>query len=231
METKKIINRELSRMEAFRLLSECYFLPNPVLSEVLDNLELLLGNVSKSASNCVRHMRKEAENGLDLEALKIDFAKLFVGPYKLLAAPYGSVYLDDGRTLMGNSTLDVKNRYREEGLDTGKNFKDAPDHITAELEFMYYLIYKEIEAVSNSDMEAAIGFIQKQKCFLESHLIAWVPEFAGNIIENADTLFYQNLAKATQSFLIENYQVVCATLDSGQFNSEKRIEINSLRVQ
>ena len=112
----------------------------------------------------------------------------------------------------------------------GWYFKDAPDHITAELEFLYYLIFKEIEAFSNSDIETAIGFIQKLKSFLEDHLMAWVPEFANSIIEHAETPFYPNLAKATQMFLKENYQVVCSVLDSGQLNSEKHVEINSLRV-
>ncbi len=51
-----------------------------------------------------------------MEPLKVEFSKLFVGPYKLFAAPYGSVYLDDERKVMGDSTLDVKNRYREAGL-------------------------------------------------------------------------------------------------------------------
>jgi TorA maturation chaperone TorD len=126
-----------------------------------------------------------------------------------LATPYGSVYLDGERKMMGGSTLDVRSRYREAGLDTAKNFKDAPDHISAELEFMYYLIFKEIEAFAESDTEAAMGFIQKQKSFLEDHLMAWVPEFAKNIIENAENPFYPNLAKATESFLQENYQIVC----------------------
>jgi len=133
---------------------------------------------------------------------------------------------------MGDSTLDVKNRYREAGLNTAKNFKEAPDHIVAELEFMYYLIFKEVEALSSSDTEAAIGCIQKQRSFLEDHLMSWVPEFAGNIIEHAETLFYQNLAKATETFLKENYAVVCSVLDSVsmRLNQEKHIEINSLRV-
>lgn len=231
METKNLLNHELSRMEAFRLLSECYFLPNPDLSDTLDNLELHLANVSETAANCVRRMRKEIQNGQNFEALKVDFARLFVGPYKLLAPPYGSVYLDDGRTIMGDSTLDVKNRYREEGLDTAKNFKDAPDHITAELEFMYYLIFKEIKAFSNSDIETAIGFIQKQKSFLEDHLMAWMPEFANSIVEYAENTFYPNLAKATEAFLKENYQVICSVLYSGPLNSEKHVKINSLRLQ
>ena len=131
---------------------------------------------------------------------------------------------------MGDSTLDVKNRYREAGLDTAKNFKDAPDHISAELEFMYYLIFKEIEAFSKADLDSAFGFIQKQKFFLEDHLMSWVPQFANSIIEYAENPFYPNLANAVTSFLKENYEIVCELLDSQNRNPEKDVEINSLRV-
>lgn len=168
-----------------------------------------MGNVCEAAVESIQNMRSAFDAGADLEPLKVDFAKLFVGPFKLLAAPYGSVYLEGERKMMGDSTLDARSRYREAGLDTAKNFKDAPDHISAELEFMYYLIFKELEAFADSDTETAMGFIQKQKSFLEDHLLAWVPEFAGQIIENAQNPFYPNLAKATESFLQENYQVVC----------------------
>ena len=232
METKNLLNHESSRMETFRLLSDCYFLPVPGLSEKLENLEINMADVCEPAAESIQNMRKEFETHTNLEPLKVDFSKLFVGPYKLFAAPYGSVYLNGERKIMGDSTLEVKNRYREAGLDTAKNFKDAPDHISAELEFMYYLIFKEVEAFSNSDAETAMNFVQKQKSFLEDHLMAWVPEFAGSIIEYAENPFYQNLAKATEAFLKENYQFVCSVLDSGsvKLNSEKHVEINSLRV-
>ena len=232
METKNLLNHETSRMGAFRLLSDCYFMPDPGLSEKLENLELNMADVCEPAVGFIQSMRKEFEAGANLEPLKVVFSKLFVGPYKLFATPYGSVYLDGERKIMGDSTLDVKNRYREAGLDTAKNFKDAPDHISAELEFMYYLIFKEIESFSNSDIESAIDFIQKQKDFLEHHLMAWVPGFANSIIDSAENPFYPNLAKATQAFLKENYRIVCSVLDfvSMQLNSKKLVEINSLRV-
>jgi TorA maturation chaperone TorD len=209
METKNLLNHESSRMKSFRLLSDCYFIPEPGLSEKLEKLESNMANVCEAAARSIQNMRKELKTGDRLESIRVDYAKLFVGPFKLLAAPYGSVYLDRERQMMGDSTLDVKSRYREAGLDTAKNFKDAPDHISAELEFMYFLIFKEIEAFADSDTETAMGFIQKQKSFLEDHLMAWVPHFAENIIQNAKNPFYPNLAKATQTFLQENYQVVC----------------------
>ena len=217
-------------MAAFRLLSDCYFLPDPGLSEKLENLESNMADVCQPAAESVQNMRKEFEAGADIEPLKVDFSKLFVGPYKLSAAPYGSVYLEGERKMMGESTLDAKNRYLKAGLNTSTNFKDAPDHISAELEFMYYLIFKEIEALSNSDAETAIGFIQEQKSFLEDHLMAWVPNFANCIIENAENLFYANLAKATTAFLNENYRIVCTVLEIQHPNSEKHVKTNSLRV-
>lgn len=230
MQTKNLLNHESSRMEVFRVLSDCYFLPDPGLIEKLKNLEFNTANVCEPAFGFVQKMRKEFETDADLEAFKVEFSRLFVGPYEMPAAPYGSVYLEEGRKMMGDSTLDVKIRYREAGLNTAKTFKDAPDHISAELEFMYYLIFKEIEAFSKSYTETAIDFIQKQKSFLEDHLMFWVPQFTANIIENAETSFYQNLAKATETFLKENYEIVCAVLDSKESNSEKSVGINSLRV-
>ena len=230
METKNLLKYEASRMEAYRLLSDCHFMPNEGLTAKLEALEVKVSDVCKPAIEFVRNMRKTFESGAQIEPLKVDYAKLFVGPFKLFAAPYGSVYLDGERKVMGDSTLDVQNRYRQAGLDTAGNFKDAPDHIAAELEFMYYLIFKEIESFSNSDPAAAVGSIRKPKSFLKDHLMAWVPEFADNIIKNAENPFYPNLARVTEIFLKENYEIVSRFLDSKKLNSEKPVEINSLRV-
>ena len=230
METENLVNHESSRMTAFRILSDCFFLPDPGLTELLEDLEFNMTNVCKTAVPLIQNMRKEFKAAADLEPLKVDFAKLFVGPYQLSAAPYGSVYLEGERKMMGNSTLDVRERYRDAGLDTAKTFKDAPDHISAELEFMHFLIYKEIEAFGNSDLEMATAFIQKQRSFLEDHLMAWVPEFTANVIEHAETLFYKNLALSTETFLKENYHVVSSAFESGQLKLQDNTKTNSLRM-
>ena len=232
MQTENLVHHESSRMAVFRILSDCFFLPDSGLSEKLEDLEFNMLHVCETAVVFIQEMRKEFRASAKLEHLEVDFSKLFVGPYQLSAPPYGSVYLEIERKMMGDSTQDVRNRYREAGLDTAKTFKDAPDHISAELEFMYYLIFKEIEALSNSNTETAIGFIQKQKSFLEDHLMVWVPEFANNIVGNAENPFYLNLAKVAVIFLNENCRIVSSVLDtvSIQQNSEKHVEINSLRV-
>jgi TorA maturation chaperone TorD len=137
--------------------------------------------------------------------MAIDHARLFVGPFALLAPPYGSVYLEGERRCMGDSTLDVGSRYREVGLGTAPGFNDAPDHIAAELEFMHFLVIREFEAQADGDLERAQYFRQKQGSFLERHLAAWVPNFSRSVEEQAQTEFYQSLAAATRIFIESDF--------------------------
>lgn len=70
--------------------------------------------------------------------LMIEYARLFVGPYSLIAPPYGSYYLDGG-IVMGETTVAVKQIYELAGVMLNENFKDLPDHIITELEFLYII--------------------------------------------------------------------------------------------
>ena len=221
METRNLLKLESSRMEAFRLLSDCYRLPDQALIEKIRRLEMHMVTISEQSAESVQRLCKEFENTPDIELLKIDFSKLFVGPYNLLAPPYGSVYLEGERKIMGDSTLDVISRFREAGLQTSESFKDAPDHISAELEFMYYLIFKELEAFSAAELTTAIGLALEQKAFLENHLVAWVPQFAVSIKNHAENPFYPHLAETTEIFLENSYELVCGFLDAVQPGSKK----------
>ncbi|MFC1866443.1 molecular chaperone, partial [Chloroflexota bacterium] len=129
------------RRDLYKLLSECYYLPDAGLVNKLNNLD------ASGAGYCA-NIGKYCPKIEDIDSLAIDYTKLFVGPYGLLAPPYGSLYLDASDRIMGDSTMDVRNRYAEEGLDIC--LKEAPDHIAIEMEFMYFLIFKEIEAINNN---------------------------------------------------------------------------------
>ena len=223
MDTKNLLNLESSRMETFLLLSDCYRLPDQALLEKISHLENHLANFSESISLIVKQVRSESDANTLIEQLKIDHSKLFVGPYNLLAPPYGSVYLEGERKVMGDSTHDVISRYREAGLQTAESFKDAPDHISAELEFLYYLIFKELEAFSSSELQSAIGYVQKQKAFLEDHLMVWVPVFAVSIKKHAEHPFYTNLAEATETFLGNSYELICAFFHDSQPDSKEPV--------
>jgi TorA maturation chaperone TorD len=204
METDDLISRERARGNAYKLLAECYYLPTLELMRKLSDLAQEMTDVCIEAMLYVKEMHDEIKRLDDLGALSLDFSRLFLGPYKLHAPPYGSVYLDGERQIMGNSTLDVRNKYREAGLDISTDFRNPPDHIAADLEFMYFLIFKEIQALENSDVDVTIDYLEKQRAFLNEHLGAWISDFAAFVEEKADSKFYRNLARATK-VLIEQH--------------------------
>ena len=166
----------------------------------MESLSGLLGRVCPDAAPSAATM-KDALLKYSNEELLIEYAKLFVGPFELKAAPYGSVYLDDGRKIMGDSTLEVTKIYKEEGLSLDKNFKELPDQIAAELDFMYYLGYQEVEALEKNDTDKAAHFLNRQEYFLWTFLDKWVAPFCEKIKQGTENGFYQALAGCLATFI------------------------------
>ena len=135
------------------------------------------------------------------EDLSVEYAKLFIGPYELKAPTYGSVYLDGVRRVMGDSTMEVIGIYQEAGLAIDDEFKELPDHIAVELEFLYYLIYKEVEALEKYGIDQALNFIRHQELFLNKFLGQWVLPFCKKIKEGTDNEFYTALADCLLAFI------------------------------
>ncbi len=206
MRLEDFLVREAARSDVYRGLAECYYLPHKGLARRLKELEYQLGCLESGALSHVLLMCSEVQTGEELEALKVEFAKLFVGPYRLLAPPYGSVYLEGERKVMGNSTMNVIEHYRNVGLDIADNFLDAPDHIAVELEFMHFLVYREVEDIQKNEFEAAIELFNNQKLFLETHLGAWVQDFCPAVEQQAKKDFYHHLAVATRLFVAEEME-------------------------
>ena len=192
MKPKSPLGYNEYRGDAYKLLADCYHLPDEQLVKTLNNLDTSGGGIFLD-------LAKHIPGTSDIDSLLLDYTKLFLGPYGALAPPYGSVYLENMNRVMGNSTIDAKHRYAQEGLSI--NLKEAPDHIAIELEYMYFLVFKEIEAAKNQDPGAATCYQQKQRDFLEAHLGGWVSDFTSKIEAKAQTDFYKNLARITRSFI------------------------------
>lgn len=200
-----ILKIALKRADSYKFLSECYYLPDAELMQKVA--------VAPEIDPLFTELALHAPSDSELDALTIDFTGLFIGPYKLLAPPYGSVYLEDNR-MMGDSTLDIRNLYENEGLDV--IIKDAPDHIAMELEFVYFLISKQIEAIRDDAPQALQSYLLKQSSFLNVHLGRWLPQLAENVQKHAQTEFYRNLASVTDRYVRNDMETLAchANLDS-----------------
>jgi len=212
MDDSAILSIEKHRSDIYRAFSHCYSLPDTGVGNVLKSLEAGLCAIGSNAISHVVLMRSELNTSLTLDDLKIQFSKLFIGPYQLLAPPYGSVYLDDQRQIMGDSTLDVAKRYLGAGLVVDERFKDPPDHIAAELEFIHVLVIEELKCLHGGLAEDAAGCLEQQSDFLVSHIGQWIDAFSGLIIQETNLPYFRYLATATQQFIREDMQRLAETL-------------------
>ena len=230
MEAEMFVRHESIRAEVYKLLAGCYHPPDEALSDKIMILDEKMELICPRARQDIDWNDAEILKTNHTEVLKVEYARLFVGPYTVPAPPYGSVYLETERRMMGDSTMDVVNRYREAGLEMAKDFKEAPDHIAVELEFMHYLISRTIAVFTQNEPDALKANFYQQLSFLKYHLCAWVHEFTMNTAQHAQLKFYQYLAKATNIFLNDDYKFISAAANFEQHKSEKPVEINSLRV-
>jgi TorA maturation chaperone TorD len=205
MNTTDRLQNESRRSECYRLLAALLYPP--------ERSRLLNDGACLTLAGCLDELYPEVPasdqaaimleqlTALDENQLRLDHAALFVGPFALKAAPYGSIYLENGRRLMGDTTVAAMKLYAEAGLEL--TLKEPADHIAIELEFMHYLTSLAAEALAAGQEDAAAELAVKQRRFLTEHLGAWVPPFCAAIVREADTLYYRALADCLNAFVGE----------------------------
>lgn len=195
-----------AREDAYRLLATCFYPPSKVLFEegCIATLADLLAPVAPDAA---QHAADAAVTGdkSSLEALAVEHARLFIGPFQLIAPPYGSIYLDDAKTVMGDSTARVAAFYHSCGLHLADDFHELPDHFAVELEFMSYLAFKQREAEVSGDKAEKMRFVGLQREFLDRFLLPWLEPFTSAVVIDDEAPFYKSIAQCTAAFINADY--------------------------
>ena len=86
-----------------------------------------------------------------------------------------------------------------------------PDHVTAELEFMAYLIDSTGEAVTDRERRS---LEKAQADFLGLHLLSWWPQLSDKLGRQHPLPFYRSLANLTSRFLEADHNYLTATLQA-----------------
>jgi len=190
------------REDAYRLLAACYYPPSKELIEE-ECCATLAGLLTSFAPDAAQFASAAvaAASASSLDALAVEHARLFIGPFQLVAPPYGSIYLDDTKTVMGDSTARVAAFYHNCGLQLADDFHELPDHFAVELEFMSFLAFKQREAEVSGDTDEATRVLNLQREFLGRFLMPWLSPFTSAIITDAEAPFYQAIARCTAAFI------------------------------
>ena len=191
------LNEALSRAALYDIFSNLFYKPEP--------------GIEGTIRAFLEIAREERGEPLDItvpdpEKLEIEYNRLFVGPGHVPCPPYESVYRKDRPLMerglvMGPSTIDVQKRYAKAGLEKSRDFKDLPDHIAVELEFMKYLCIREAE-------EGPEKWRIMQAEFLKYHIKPWYMEFL-DCVKRHGSGFYAILADELEKFLKEEIDYIC----------------------
>lgn len=201
------MNRSIARSNVYNILSLCYTYPDEkVGSWIIEKgwigeLKNALGCLTdetfedyfKSFEKFLSGKREEV--GLEMAR---EYTRLFINGFpKVVAPPYGSVYLEKEGRVFGKTTSGVLKFYHEAGFTLKEDLGDLPDHIAHELEFMGILTAREAEVTGIE----RVRLEEVQMDFLSQYLLSWIPTFCGRVKQDSRLDFYQTLADLTGEFL------------------------------
>ncbi|HVP43631.1 MAG TPA: molecular chaperone TorD family protein [Terriglobales bacterium] len=203
------IATELSELEAkaglYSLLAQAFNYPDKDLVNALRGGEFLnalaqwaeaLGHPSllKTITACHKEYAGKQPGGkadllLDMER---DYTRMFFASKPRLAYLFESVYREG--KLLQESTFQIARLYADAGLKLTEDFRLPPDHIAVELEFLSFLVFKEIEGTKKGKSKQADYARELQAQVIDEHLGAFAASIGERVMEHARTNFYRTVA-------------------------------------
>lgn len=197
------VKRIAARADTCRLLAACYYQPGPEFAEerVFDSMQTAAAALDAGFATLARSLG-DAFEAQTLDDLQIDYTRLFLNPAGPLAAPYESAWLAGKDPMLFDEVMQsVLDSYRAGGYEVDETFRDLPDHIAAELEFLYTLIFREARAAASANGADLQEAVDLRRRFVEQHLGRWVGSFTEALRGGGETALYRTLADLTERFV------------------------------
>jgi len=122
--------------------------------------------------------------------------------------PYESTYMAARGMSEAVVLASVERDYATAGLYGTSTKKQAPDHISMEMEFLAILCGRESEAWEAEKTLQGIGLLEKESKFIETHLGLWLQAF-GHDVQRADPGgVYADVAAAALAFVTHDRDLV-----------------------
>jgi TorA maturation chaperone TorD len=99
---------------------------------------------------------------------------------------------------MQDSTMALLKLYEQGGFEIDSEFRDLPDHVAVELEFLCLLIFQLNQARAMGDEEALHAVEVLRTAFMIGR---WLGPFILALHDHAECEFYRELAEFTELFV------------------------------
>ncbi len=205
------IKNLLARSAMYQILSACFLYPeeknlsilkSPDFQKHAKDLILCYEGIEDGAElkKCLEEVR-----GLfaatAIETLQRDYRRI-VGHTMSKECPLYETQFGVAQVFQQVHELgDIQGFYKAFGVDTSDVERERCDHVSVEMEFMHFLLYKQAYALENHGDEKAQICVDAQKKFLKEHIGKWVPLFAVLFGRKAGDGFYVALSASTKEFM------------------------------
>jgi TorA maturation chaperone TorD len=141
-----------------------------------------------------------------------EFTRLFIGPIKLVAPPWESVYIGKETMLFQESTLAVRRFYQSYGLQPEGYPRVADDSLALELAFMSKMAERACNAFEQDKREDLISALNGSCEFLTKHMLVWIPKFLERMNESPSNVLYPQMCLILSAFISADKDVLTELL-------------------
>ena len=185
-------------------LEEC---TEMVKENYLNRLDSLTSVLKADAGNRLHEIgsiiRSFSDGDSLYQHLEEGYVRLFISAKGGITAPlYESCYEFEGAPLMGRAAAEMKERFETKDLSVADTIQEPPDHLSIELEYLYFLLDK-----GWSDPDAAL--IAEALAFAGEVMLPWVSEFQKRLAAEKEVSFYY----LTATILVDILDSICDTMD------------------
>jgi TorA maturation chaperone TorD len=192
----------LARSLVYRLLSQTFSYPMPAAVAALreEDLPLALAHADALPPETRDRVRSLAAalDDVDTAELEIDYRGVFSHVHSADCPMFETDYGARDVWRQSNTLADIAGFYRAFGI---REHGERPDHVSAELEFLHLVVYKQAWALARDDPEHADRCADAERAFLTDHVLRWVPGFAARAVALGDAGPYGAAARLTDAML------------------------------
>jgi putative dimethyl sulfoxide reductase chaperone len=169
----------------FKSLEEINRKRDKLLSSSLDKLKQIISDYTDPESL--------------LDDLEAAYVRTFVNNRNMITSPlYHSCYATDNDNgkglLMGEPAVEMQQRFEAVGLKMSDEIKEPPDHLSLELEYLFYLL---------NGAESEQGFAEEARFFAFHFMLPWVNRFFDRLSEEHQDQFYTLVTSSLIALLRE----------------------------
>jgi TorA maturation chaperone TorD len=120
--------------------------------------------------------------------LEEGYVRLFISAKGGITAPlYESCYEFEGAPLMGRAAIEMKERFEAKGLSVTDTIQQPPDHLSIELEYLYFLLDKGWRDKDDALVAEAAEFASQT-------MLPWVSNLSERLASERDCRYYPLMA-------------------------------------